>query len=173
MKILIGSILFFILLVGGLPKKNIYYFIEHKLIDKNIQLVNEKIDDKLFSFSLSSMDILYNQINVAKVENILISPYLFSNTIEIKKIHINEILKNTMPSKIENIKIVYSLLNPLNVELSASGDFGIIEGTIGIFTRLLIAKIQISNSFKTRFSVLSQNKNIIKTKKGYVYEYQF
>lgn len=173
MKIFMWSILFFILLIIGLPKQNIYYFIEHKLIDENIQLVNERIDDNLFSLSLGSIDILYNQINVAQVEKISISPYLFLNTIEVKAIEINEIFANAMPSKIENIKIVYSLFNPLSVELYASGNFGIIEGDIGIFTGLLIAKIQISDSFKNKFSILSQNKNIIKTEKGYVYEYQF
>jgi hypothetical protein len=173
MKIFLWLILFFIIFLGGLPKKNIYYFIEHKLIEKNIQIVNETLSDNLFSFSLASLDILYNKITIAQVDKISIFPYLFSNTIEIKELVINEIFTSSVPSKIENIKIVYSLLNPLNVELYARGDFGLIEGDMGIFTHLLTAKIEINDSFKDKYSQLLKNKNITKTEKGYVYEYQF
>ena len=173
MKIFIWSIFFIIILIAGLPKTNIYYFIEHKIIDKNIKIINETIDDNLFSFSLASLDILYNKINVAQVGKISIFPYFLSNSIEIQGVVISDLLNDTIPSNIQNIKIVYSLLNPLNIELYAEGDFGVVQGDIGIFTQLLTAKIEINDRFKNRYLQLLGNKNIVKTEMGYIYEYQF
>lgn len=170
-KYLMYGVFFIISLMLFFPKENLYFFVEKKLLEKKIVISDEQVESKLFSFIVSNADVYYEGIKFSKVKTVDIDTYLFVNSINIKKIKISDGFKSFVPQNIDNIKLKYSVLNPMIIEIISTGEFGSLSGNINVLDRTIIVYLKASNKMKNKY------KNILKQMKPeegeYTYEYKF
>lgn len=170
-KYLMYGVFFMISLMLFFPKENLYFFVEKKLLEKKIVISDEQVESKLFSFIVSNADVYYKGIKFSKVKTVDIDTYLFVNSINIKKIKISDGFKSFVPQNIDNIKLKYSVLNPMIIEIISTGEFGSLSGNINVLDRTIIVYLKASNKMKNKY------KNILKQMKPeegeYTYEYKF
>ena len=145
----LGYIVFTILItIALLPKVDLYYKLEHILKKEHIILSDEIPTDKIFSLNLKGVSLFYNGINVAKVSNCSLFPFIFYNRLTIENIKLDETLKIFFPEKISKIVVTYSLIDPINVYLTSKGRFGEAQGTFNLKTRKLHIVLTPTNYMK-------------------------
>ncbi|MBL0687298.1 MAG: hypothetical protein JJV95_07495 [Sulfurospirillum sp.] len=106
------------------PKSNFYYFAEKQLQKIDIIISTETIDDRLLTFKVEYLDVSYNEIQSAKIDSVTIKIFGIYNSLNFENIVLSSVAQSFLPLNIENIHIVYSILNPLNIKIHALGDFG-------------------------------------------------
>jgi len=151
---------FFIGLYLGLfvfmPKESLFFTVQKILNQKDIY-INSNVKNSFFSLILKKSTIFYNKIDIAKIENIEIFPYLFYNLIEA-----DDIKMSFGNYKIKNLNLVYNVIDPFNFKIYGKSNFGKIEGGINLKKREL--KVYILN-----LKDLKLRRFLKKDKKGYFY----
>jgi len=171
-RIIFIFITIFLLLIVFLPKVNLYYALEHQLKKDNIIIDNEQLEPLAFGFNIKGIDLWVKSIQSAYIKNISIQAYWVYQSIDITKIKLSANFKGILPLNIKKIKIVYTVLNPLNITIKAKGDFGILSGKISILDSKLLLAIRPSSLMRNQYkSYLRQLKKI--NKGEYRYEYHF
>lgn len=133
---LFAYILFFILvLVYFMPKESIYFLAEKKLEKYNVVISKEVISDNGFSLKLKNGKIFYNSIESAIVDSMKIKVFLLYNSVNIQNVYLSSMASSFVPLHIDSINIRYSVFNPLNIVLSANGEFGEATGKIGVLDK--------------------------------------
>jgi len=146
MKLVLKSILIFLIflysLVYFLPKENLYYFALEKLQNEKILINSKKIKDKFFSLNIKDSVIFYDSIKALEVSNIDLNIYLFTNSLNISNISLDDMLKRFLPSKIKTLEVSYTILNPLVVNIKANlvqakvyGIFDITSNTVTLYLK--------------------------------------
>jgi hypothetical protein len=139
------------------PKKEILLLGEQVLSVYKVNIIKQPDDTKIY----------YDDIFVAKVKIIDINLMLYNNAIKIKDIKIDKDYEVFVPTKIDNVDITYSLLEPAFVYLTSKGQFGEVNASYNILNASFY--IQLAPS-----KILLRNKDImnsfVKTKNGYIYE---
>ena len=129
MKMILKYILVFVLFIYAIilffPKTNLYYLGLEKLNNYQVNLITKDISDNYYSFSLDALDVKYQGINVASIDNLKISTFLFYTTIDITNLKVKKSLKKFLPYDMKAIQIRYSILNPMIVEINLSKQFNI------------------------------------------------
>ena len=134
----LGYIVFTIMItIALLPKVDLYYKLEQILKREHIILSDEIPSDKILFFNLKDILLFYNDINVAKVYNTSLSPFIFYNRLTIENIKLDKTLKIFFPEKINKIVVTYSIVDPINVHISSKGIFGEAIGTFNLKTKKL------------------------------------
>ncbi|APW64566.1 MULTISPECIES: hypothetical protein [Arcobacteraceae] len=159
-------LLFFIITL--LPKESLYNLLEHKLSNEEVIISNEKRDEKLFVLNVSDAKIYYEGINVAVIDKMSFSTFLFFNNINISNVKVGESLSRMIPSLIENIDIKYSVLDFKNVKIQSYGSFGEINGKLDIFAKKIILELKASPIMKRKYSKLLKQMKLIDGK--YIWE---
>lgn len=169
-KILIFSMIFFIVFLAFLPKEKLYNLAEKKLALQNIVISNEERKDNIFSLDLNNIEVYYDGINTALIKKSKISTFLFLSNIEFYDIRISNSLKNMFPNKIKNLELRHSFLDYDKVSILSEGDFGQFEGQFLIFESKIVGELKPSNIMKSKYrNILKQ----FKLKEGrYYYEYK-
>ena len=122
----VGSLLYF------LPKSSLYYYGEKELYKHKVILSEELIKERGFSLELEDSKLFYDSLESAKISSIEIRPFLVHNSIIAKDIVLTDIAVSFLPLKIEDVKVTYSIFNPLNIVAKVEGEFGHADITIGI-----------------------------------------
>ena len=158
---------FFIFLIGliiGLivfmPKKNLYFTLQHFLQKEKIY-INSEINSNIISLNLKNGTIFYKGIDAVKFKNIFIYPFLFFNNIKATNIKIDFGNLN-----INNLDVTYSIINPLKVYIKGDSNFGKIDGSIDLVNRKI--KVYILNLNNSTLKAILK-----KDKKGYFYYESF
>jgi hypothetical protein len=115
----------------------------------------------MFSLTLKDSKVFVNKINFFNIQKTTILPLIVYNKIEMNNIKID--FKNL---KINNINIIYSIINPMKITIKGSANFANIQGSIDLKTKKL--KVYLLNL--TNNSIKSFLK---KDKKGYFYVQTF
>jgi hypothetical protein len=123
------------LFIFFLPKVNLYYKAEELLENYKITVSAEKLTDSGFNFKINDGVIYFDDLVVAKVEEISITPLLLYNKIDVKPFSFSKDMKQFVPLKINNLNITHTILNPLHVSIKGSGEFGSLDGDISILDR--------------------------------------
>jgi len=123
-KFLLYVLFFLVALYYFFPKTNVYYLVEQKLSKQHLVISNEKIADRGFTFELSSADIFYNAIKVAKVDKISLITLGVYNQIDFKNIKLEALIDTMVPSKIEEVELYYTAFSLWEIKGDAKGDFG-------------------------------------------------
>jgi len=144
-------ILFFLALSYVTPKVNFYYLLEKKLQKQKIILSDEQIKDKGFTLNIKNTKVFYDSIESAKVEKINITTLFFFNYISIKNVKLSGIASSFIPINIKNIDVSYSIFNPINISISASGDFGESTGSFNLLDNNLNISINPSKLTLTKY----------------------
>jgi len=170
-KILIFFIylIFFITsIIYFMPKVNLYYFLEHKLKPSSVIISMEEVEDKGLNLEIQNAKVFFKSIESAEISKINLSIFLIFNKLNAKNITLSSITKSFIPTKIDNIDVVMSVLNPLNAHIYATGEFGKAYGVYNIIDKSLKVKLTPSNIMKTKYK-----KTLMGLKKSENGEYEY
>jgi PHD/YefM family antitoxin component YafN of YafNO toxin-antitoxin module len=139
-------------LILFLPKSSLYYLGEKELSKQKVIISNEILDEKPFSLDISNMTIFVKGINSATVENADINLMLFYNSIDIKNIKIASVASAYIPTNISNVKLSYTIFNPLVVKGNSNGEFGKIKAKYEILNKKLTIYLKPSKKMFRKYS---------------------
>ncbi|MBU0631598.1 hypothetical protein KKA17_03045 [bacterium] len=162
--------LFFLLaVVYFAPKEGLYYLLEQKLKPYGVVVSDEKIRENGFTLRLEDADIYVQSIESAKISSIDTSLFLLFNRMKIKDVRLNDISAAFMPTKIEEISVNHSIVNPLVLHVKAYGDFGEIDGKINLLGKQVRAVLKPSGIMLQKYQ--NTLRLFVKDQKGeYIYE---
>ncbi|SFV70786.1 hypothetical protein MNB_SM-5-1484 [hydrothermal vent metagenome] len=147
----LGALLYF------MPKESLYFLGEKELQKYHVVIAHESVKDRGFSLALRHLDLYVESIQSATIERVDIALFAFYNEIEADNIHLSSALASMLPTKIENVDIKYSVLNPLNVTFTAVGDFGRVQGVANIKERKIIAFLKPSSLMLRNYRATLRN----------------
>ncbi|MDB2562090.1 hypothetical protein N9X61_00650 [Sulfurimonas sp.] len=157
MYFLAYSLFFMFALLFFVPKVSLYHYAEKQLQKQKVIFSNEVPIDKAFSLGLQHMDVSYDSIQSAKVENVDIKLFMLYNHVHIQNIELSEMAAAFLPTKIDNIDIEYTLLNPLEIIASSSGDFGDASASLNILDRNVSVILMPSELMQKKYTKTLRN----------------
>jgi hypothetical protein len=162
--------IFFILaLIYFIPKTSIYYFIEKELKNYEIIISNEELQESSFNLHITAGTVSVKSVDSANIDQTDMKIYGLYNSIELQEIVLSKTISSFFPSKIKNATISYSVLNPVNIQAKALGEFGEADAQYNLLNKTLYLKLKPSKKMLTNYrSTLS---NLKKSENGeYIYE---
>ena len=151
-------LLFFIIaLMYFMPKKSIYYFAEKELQKQGVVIAHEAVKDTGFSLELRHLDIYVRSIESASVKELDISLFGIYNGVSMQDIELSSTLSSMLPTEIKKVTLLYTLLHPLTVELSAVGAFGTLHADVNLKERKMSAVLQPSDIMKRKYRQALRN----------------
>jgi len=163
--LIIATLWFAILLF--MPKVDLYYSLENKLVKKGIVINEKSIDESVFSLSLKESDIYAEGINLVKLNKINIFTLLFYSSINVNGINIDESLKSFIPVTVEKLIASHSILSPRKVFITIVGNFGVADGIVDLKKKIIRLDFSDTNELN------NLKKQLKKDKKGWYYEKSF
>lgn len=148
-KLLLWTAVFMMLVLFFLPKKPFYYEAEQRLNKEHVILSGERADDTGFGLTLHGGTLYFEDLKVAELEKMTVSPWLLYNRISIAPFSLSPAMKSFLPERLDGITVTYSVLDPFHVVLEASGAFGTLEGSIGLKERKIIMELSPSKQLRT------------------------
>ena len=125
---LIALFVFWFAIIVFMPKQELYYALEEKLAEQDIEINETQIDEGLFSLTISGAKVYVKGIEVASIEKIDLFTLLVYNSIDIESMLFDDSLKSFVPQKIEKSLFLHSILSPFKVFITTMGSFGLAEG---------------------------------------------
>lgn len=153
-----------------LPKNEILSYVDTKILKQYKVKQTVALENKIFGYKAQNSNFSYQNNPVAKIESIVLNPYLFYNTIVVKNIELEGMAGSLFPKRIENGIIKYSLINPTKISLAISGDFGKATGSFDMIKFQLHLELSPSSIMKRNYSFVL--KTMKKSNKKYIYEYK-
>lgn len=133
-----GYFLVFILaLIAFTPKQSVYYFIEQEVGAFDVVISGEKVQDRFFTLEIDNAHLFAQGIETAEITTTKVTLLGVYNSIDVSGINLASIVENFAPKKVERLSVNYSIINPLNVSISANGGFGEVEGEFSILEQSL------------------------------------
>jgi len=118
-------LLFFIFsLILFMPKESVYFLLEKNLKVFDIVISKEHLTQNFLSLEVENLELSAKAIDAAliqKVDIVLLGVY---NHVNVESIQLSSLVESYLPSKIESLEVVHSLLDPLHVVGEAKGEFG-------------------------------------------------
>jgi hypothetical protein len=135
-----GKIVIYFGIVAGLflfflPKINLYYQAEAFLKTYKVIVSQEKVTDQGLGLRISDAKLYYDDLLVAKIEEIKIRTLIFYNSVSIAPFSLSKDMEQFLPLGIENLNITHSVLSPLHVKIEGEGDFGVLDGDISVYDK--------------------------------------
>lgn len=149
-KRVVGGFFLFILLMWLFaPKQELYYLLEKKLKEKDIVLSNETVTDTWFGLNIKNADVYIKGIKMANIADLQLNIFFFYNTLNIENINIDESLHGMAPKAIDELKVKYSVLNPLNVTINGLGSFGTATGAVALKDKQVYIDFPVAKDIQT------------------------
>ncbi len=168
MKIVRNILIFIVLFLGGLiifsPKVELYYLLENFLNQNGVVISQERLKDKGYSFESKNGVISYKNIDSLTFDKIEILPFIMFNQAKITGLTTSSDLKKIFDKTLD-IKVVYSIFDPLNIRLSSDSEI-VADGVFNILSREFILEIEseIPPMLKQNFTKNEKGKYEFKTK---------
>jgi len=157
-RIIGGFFLLIIFLWLLAPKQELYYLLEKELKKNDIIISNETIKDKWYGLEIVDADVYVKGAKMAEVSELDLNIFFLYNILSVKNIHVNKAMENVAPKNIEEIKVQYSIANPLNIEISGKGSFGVLEGNVSLMDRDILIKFPVAKDIKPFRKFLKKDK---------------
>lgn len=170
-KFFIYLIVFLTALFLFLPKEPLYNLLENQLQKNKIIISDEQREEKLFGIDIKKGDIYYEGINIANVNKLSFTSYLFYTNIHVVDIRLLDSLKNIVPTPINELTIQHSVLEFDKILINANGTFGEAIGFVDLLNRKVEIELEASSKMKSSYSKFLQN--MILREGKYTYEYKF
>jgi hypothetical protein len=145
------TLFFFGALIYFSPKEQLYYLGEEYLKQESVFIYNESLQDEGFSFTISEFDLALQGVKSLHAKEAKITLFGFYNSIGITDIELSSALASFIPLKITNVKLGYTLLNPLEVSIELFGDFGEAYGGYSLIDNEVEIKVIASEQMKREF----------------------
>lgn len=171
LRFLAYLVIMFSLLLLFLPKVNLYYAAENLLKEKNVYISDEDIYDSGFSLELTDARFFFDKLELMKVENIKISPWIFYNALTFDFIDINEGFSDFLPQTVSSIKAEHFFYNPMHIQLSGESTDSFFNGDVDILKRVVTIHLKLGEKSEKRYK--TSLKKLTKEDGGYYYEYKF
>jgi len=167
--------LFFVgMLLLFIPKESVYFLAEQKLKESPLKLIisKERLTDNFFSLNISNLEITANDIDSALINEVDITLLGLYNSLHFSKIELSSVVEAYLPSKIEELDINYTILNPLKLSAHGVGEFGEASATVSLLDRN--ASVTLKPSKKMHSKYRNSLRFFKKTKGGeYIYAKTF
>lgn len=170
-RLIVIPVIFLFSLIVFLPKEGFYNLLEKKLVESGITISGEIVKEKNFGIKINSAEVYYDGLNTAFLKKAELNSYLVYTKFKTNNLRISKSLVNILPSKISNINISHSILNPIIIKLDAEGDFGSFEGEANLLNKKFTGELKPSNIMKSKYRNILRNFNLVEGK--YLYEYKF
>ena len=167
-KFFIYLIVFLTALFLFLPKEPLYNLLENQLQKNKIIISDEQREEKLFGIDIKKGDIYYEGINIANVNKLSFTSYLFYTNIHVVDIRLLDSLKNIVPTPINELTIQHSVLEFDKILINANGEA---IGFVDLLNRKVEIELEASSKMKSSYSKFLQN--MILREGKYIYEYKF
>jgi hypothetical protein len=122
--------LFFIALIGFMPKEEIYYKLEAELKQKGIVINEGNLKESFFTLDIEDAEVFTKGMRVAHIEKLSLFTVLFYSHLSIENLHTNKSMAALIPKSVEVAKVTHAIWKPKEATLSANGSFGHLEGKI-------------------------------------------
>ena len=127
-KRIVGGFFLLILLMWLFaPKQELYYLLEQKLKEKNIIISNETVTDTWFGLNIKNADIYAKGVKMANIADAQLNIFFFYNTLNIENIKIE-----VSPQVVNELKVKYSVVDPLHISIDGLGSFGTASGAVAL-----------------------------------------
>jgi len=160
----LGYVLFFLgALVFFMPKSSTYYYVEHELKKHKIIFSKEELVDNGLSLQVNNSSLSYDGIDVAEIKRMNVKIFGLYNSIKIEDIILTSFASSFLPIKIDSLELSYTIVNPLQVNAYASGEFGSAQAMLYILDRnvsavVIPSKLMLQKHKKT-LSMMKKQKN--------------
>jgi hypothetical protein len=132
----LGYMFFFIVMfLFFLPKENLYYALQKEAQKYAIGIIDASHKETAFGLKMQNILLVYKGVEVAKIQKVESSLYLFDNTIIAENVKLSSLVESYLPRDVKNIVVHYRLLQPLEASFTVKGDFGVAKGVFDINTR--------------------------------------
>lgn len=161
---------FFILfLMYFTPKISIYYLLEDQLKNYDLIISSEESKDKGYALNIKHATVSLKSIDAAKIGEINIKIFAIYNSVSIENIYLSSMASSFIPLKVQNANIVYSIIDPTNLNAMAYGEFGEVNAKFDLLEKKISVVLTPS-----KLMLKKHQKTLKKFKKlktgGYLYE---
>ena len=163
-------IIFFITTIYFFPKNEVLFYVVENYIKKYDINIKATLENDKLSYISRDSKVYYKDENTAIAKNFKLNPFIVYNKVEVENITLVGMAAGFFPKNIKNLKATYSVLNPKNVLLLGSGDFGRFTGRIDLFETKVYIELTPSSIMKKNYSFLL--KELKKNGTHYTYEYK-
>lgn len=122
----------FLIVLIFVPKEKLFYTIETWLAQEHLYITDETLNDRLIFLDAQNARIVLDNLEVASVENIRITPWILFNRLSVSSVDVSSQYRSLFPGKIDEMELTYSILHPLSVQIHARGDFGECRGAVDL-----------------------------------------
>ena len=129
-KILLPLVVGYIAFLIFMPKTELYYMLEKELSENEITLNEKSIEEGWFSLNVKGITLYAKGVQVATIEELNYFTLFFYNSMELRMVEVDDLLKSKVPGKITELVLTQHLFAPLTVAIDANGTFGVIEGEV-------------------------------------------
>ena len=169
MKFFAYLIFFSLSIMYFMPKISVYHFLENQLKKYEVIASSEELIDTGYGLKINHATVSLKSIDAAKIGEIDIKIFALYNSINVNNIYFSSMASTFIPLKIQSAHIVYSVIDPLNVNAMAYGEFGEVNAKFDLLEMKLIVTLTPSKlMFKKYPNTLKKFKKL-KTG-GYIYE---
>jgi len=176
-KYILYSCFFVFAIIAFLPKEELYYFAAQKLKEEKIDFSHKIIQDKLYGMAIEELHIFYSDIDLVQIEKLKLNLFFFYNNLVINSVHLNNTAAKFAPKGLKDINVVYTVFDPLKINIDGRFNGGTIQGSINLLSKTLVLDLFTSKSFKKNYrnivKQLKYNKeSSTKQEDHYSYEYK-
>lgn len=155
----IGAIVF-------MPRLSVWYAIEEKMAHSDLYLHYKSSKENLFTLSFHNNRIYLDKTPVAESKKIDFTPLLFFNRIKLHDLT----LYDDPQFYASSCQLVYSILHPLQIDITLKSNYGDIEGVIDLKKKIVTLFANPQQAFaKSPFF----NHYFKSTEEGYTYALRY
>jgi hypothetical protein len=148
------------MLAAFLPKANIYYLLESKLVKSGIILSEDSVEESFAGLNLNNIDVSFGGSNMAHAQKVEAFFGIFYNKIELTSATPASSMRNFIP-EMNEISAWYTPFYPTKVFLKGKGDIGSISGSYNIYDSKIHLELKPSSNSSRKYPMVSTNfKNI-------------
>jgi len=135
---------FVVALIFFAPKLGMYYFLENELKAYDVIISGETLKDEGLSLNIKDGQIFVKSIESASIKECDVTLLLFYNAINARDITLSQSAKSFIPLKVQELKLSYTVFNPLHIKVNAVGEFGSAQAQVNILDRTIHVDLQAS-----------------------------
>jgi hypothetical protein len=166
-KILLLTVLFWIALLAFMPKEEIYFALERKLVKEGVEINEQKITEGLFDLTIESPVIYVKGVKAATAQKVTFFTTFFMTKVIISDLRIDTQLRVMLFDGAKRVTLIHSVLDPLNIHIDAEGSFGLLSGIVSLKDH----RVHIDFSDIKKIGTIKSN--LKKGEKGWYYESDF
>lgn len=163
-------LIFLITLIYFFPKNELISYVNSTVLSQYKTNAKITFENKVLNYVSSDSSVTYQKNLVADISSIKVSPYILFNEITLKNIKLKGIAGSVFPSKMDNVKLLYTITDPTRINMKAEGSFGKAIGYFDLLNSLIHIEVSPSRTLKKNFSFIL--KYMKRSKNVYTYEYK-